>query len=332
MTRNATDPLIIIGAGMAGLSAARLLEEAGQPVLLLDKARGVGGRMATRRLHNGRADHGAQYFTVRDQTFAQGVAEWQEAGLVGEWAHGFATTTEAGPANGYPRYRGMKGMTAVPKHLAETLDVRLQTRVSAVSQENKRWCVETQAGAAFSGRALLLTPPVPQSLALLEAGQVVLPQAIKEDLEQITYNPCLALVAVFAGPSRLPAPGGLRFAEGPIAWIADNHQKGISPGAQTITIHATPEYSEKHWRTNAIILASKLLDAASPWLDEEVIDWQIHRWRYSQPRTTYAGPALFLPGSPPLAFAGDAFGGANVEGAAVSGYAAARALLDALNA
>jgi predicted NAD/FAD-dependent oxidoreductase len=51
----------IIGAGIAGLCAALTLTQAGLKVVIVDKARGVGGRMATRRLGGAVIDHGAQF-------------------------------------------------------------------------------------------------------------------------------------------------------------------------------------------------------------------------------------------------------------------------------
>ena len=329
MNESKADPILVIGAGIAGLTAARLLHEANIPVLVLEKGRGVGGRMATRRIGHGRVDHGAQFFTIRDQQFAKRVTEWQEAGAVSEWGQGFADAKGTRPSGEHFRYRGVDGMTSVPKHLAEDLDIRLQTRITAVSKEKSCWLVQSQSGEIFRGQALFLTSPVPQSLELLETGNVSFPKDIRRELERIDYDPCLALLAVFAGPSRLPAPGGLRFSEGPIAWMADNYQKGISPDAHTVTIHAAPDYSRRYWRTNANVIASKLLEAAAPWLHPEVLDWQIHRWRYSQPVTTYPEQALLLPGPPPLVLAGDALGGPHIEGAFISGYTAAKTLLAA---
>ena len=62
--------LAIIGAGISGLSCADRLREAGFDLVVFDKARGPGGRMATRRVETAQGiahlDHGAQYFTVRD--------------------------------------------------------------------------------------------------------------------------------------------------------------------------------------------------------------------------------------------------------------------------
>jgi len=76
----------VIGAGIAGLTAARTLREQGYDVLVVDKARSVGGRTAVRRHHPFEFDHGAQYFTVRDERFARQVRAWQAAGLVAIWS------------------------------------------------------------------------------------------------------------------------------------------------------------------------------------------------------------------------------------------------------
>ncbi|HEY5747869.1 MAG TPA: FAD-dependent oxidoreductase, partial [Chryseolinea sp.] len=43
--------VVVIGAGLSGLFAAGKLNASGYRVIVLDKGRGVGGRLATRRLH-----------------------------------------------------------------------------------------------------------------------------------------------------------------------------------------------------------------------------------------------------------------------------------------
>ena len=42
--------IAVIGAGMAGLVCAQQLSQAGYSVVVVEKSRGVGGRVATRRL------------------------------------------------------------------------------------------------------------------------------------------------------------------------------------------------------------------------------------------------------------------------------------------
>ena len=147
-----TPSCLIVGAGMAGLTAAAVLQERGWDVVLLDKGRGVGGRMATRRIGGSYFDHGAQFFTVRDSRFREAVARWESGNVVMPWF------TEGG----HVRYRAVNGMTSLTKHLAKTLNVRLETKVQRVNPEHKGWRVFTEAGESSSARALLLTAPAPQ--------------------------------------------------------------------------------------------------------------------------------------------------------------------------
>jgi predicted NAD/FAD-dependent oxidoreductase len=319
---------LIIGAGIAGLLAARTLQAAGVQVTVLDKGRGVGGRMATRRIGGGLCDHGAQFFTARSERFGQLVADWQAAGLAVEWTRGFADPAGVWQNDSYPRYRGAQGMTTVPKFLAQGLDVRLNARAAAVQTDTAGWQVTLEDGARLTSDALILTPPVPQSLDLLKAGGVALSAADHDTLSSIVYHPCIAVMARLDRLSAIPEPGGVQLDAEPIRWIADNTRKGISPDVPTVTIHGAPGFSRDHWEADRQAAGQALLDAAAPWLGSaQVSEWQVHGWRYSQPIATYHAPCLRAEGLPPLIFAGDAFAGPRVEGAALSGLAAADGLL-----
>ena len=65
--------IAIIGAGMAGITAARTLVQAGHRVHIFEKSRSAAGRMSTRETVFGTFDHGTQYFTVRDPRFAKAL-------------------------------------------------------------------------------------------------------------------------------------------------------------------------------------------------------------------------------------------------------------------
>lgn len=318
-----TDPVIILGAGMAGLTAARALQDAGQPVIVLEKGRGVGGRMATRRLGEAVCDHGAQFITAREPVFAERVRQWQAAGALVEWCRGFN-----GADDGHPRYRGRPSMTSTPKLLAAGLPVQLQQRATAIARDKTQWRVATEAGPVFTSTSLVLTPPVPQSLALLKAGGVELPGGIMNSLSAIRYEPCLAVMALLDGPAAVPAPGALQLEAGPVAWLADNHAKGISP-IPCVTIHASGEFSSAHWDDDRDAVGRALIDAVRPWLGaSRVQEFQVHGWRYSRPIQTLPERSILACENPGLVFAGDAFGDARrVEGAALSGLAAAEMVL-----
>ncbi|RMF20886.1 MAG: NAD/FAD-dependent oxidoreductase, partial [Cyanobacteria bacterium J083] len=182
----------------------------------------------------------------------------------------------------------------------------------------------------FQADYLLMTPPLPQSLALLQKSNIVLPPDLQSSLEKITYNKCLAVLAYGEKPSHIPAPGGLNLTGEPLAWLACNQQKGISPQATAITLHAGKEFSENNWENDEQTIVNELLNFAAPWLGSSVVKYQLHRWRYSQPSQIYPKPYVALT-EPALILAGDAFMAPKIEGAFLSGLAAAEYLLNKLS-
>lgn len=315
--------VLIIGAGMAGLSAARALRAAGVPSLLIDKGRGVGGRMATRRVEAATFDHGAQFITARDSRFEALLEEASEAGAAAKWCNGFS-----GNPDGHTRWRGAPGMTGLARHLARGLEIVNGKQVEALRRSERVWRVEMLDGDVWQASAVILTAPVPQSLVLLEKGGVNLSAEWQGRLSSIVYERCLAVMAVLEGPSKLPEPGGLTPVGGSIAWIADNQKKGVS-AEPAVTIHATPEFSLAHWDGDREEAGRLLLEEAAPMLGAGVKSVQVHGWRFSKPIRVDADPCAVLSTEPLLVLAGDSFCGSRVEGAALSGWASAEAVLDA---
>lgn len=315
--------ILIIGAGMAGLLAGHRLTQAGYPVTILDKGRGVGGRMATRRVDEGVFDHGAQYFTARDPRFITFVQEWQRLGLLKIWSQGFYSHPNGLRNNGENRYYAAQGMTQIAKHLAQPLLVHTAQKVTQINQAEGGWQVVTETGQSHTAEVLLLTAPAEQSLALLRSGNYPLPAETQTALEAIQYDPCFAIMALLDRPTQIPAPGGMWVNSANIHWLADNAQKGIS-SQPSITIHATADYTRTHWDLSFDTVARQLLEEAKEWLGEaNVLATSVQRWRYSEPIKLHPTPCLGIASPLPLAFGGDGFGGSRVEGAALSGLALA---------
>ena len=321
---------IVVGAGISGLLAARELRGAGWRVTVLDKGRGVGGRMATRRLDGAAFDHGAQFFTVREERFEKIVEGWISAGAALEWSRGFADASGGANPDGHPRYRGTDGMASVPKHLARGLDVRTGDPVVRVERQGDGWTVSCESGAEFQGGALLLTAPVPQSLELAESGDYALPGDARRELEKVSYDPCLALMVVLEGPSPVPEPGGVQIKGEPLDWIGDNATKGISD-RPALTIHAGPNWSREHFEDDEAKITQELLERAGEQLGSDLrrmtVGTSLARWRYSWVTRPHEEACLVASQDPPLVFCGDAFGKPKVEGASLSGLAAADRLL-----
>jgi renalase len=316
-----TADMLVVGAGISGLVAAAELRRAGLRVLVLDKGRGFGGRLASRRIGDAAFDHGAQFLTAEGPRFAALLEPLIRDGTLVPWKVSASGTSQP------LRWRGEPSMSAVAKRLALGLDVRLETSVSGLRRAGERWCVETATGGRFTADAVVLTPPLPQSLALLDEGGFVLPAGLRPQLEAVDYDRSIAVLAVLEGPSQLPSDGGtVTPTEGPIAWIADNRTKGISR-TPAVTIHATPGFSLEHWDDERVEAGRRLLDAAAPWLGVGVREFQVHGWRFGRPRIWHPETCVRVSDTPPLILAGDAFGGPRAEDAANSGWAAAAMLL-----
>jgi len=314
--------ILIIGAGISGLLCATELQQRGFSVRVLDKGRGLGGRMATRRMAGGRLDHGAQYFTVRDARLQSYVDQWLAAGVLKEW---FRHLPEDTNPEGYPRYCGIDGMTDVPKHLAKDLDVRNSQQVTELARDTDVWMARTASGDTFLARHLVITAPLPQALNLLEMTGLRYANSKTEALRAVRYEKGLSTLAILDGPSGIAAPGGIKILEAPLTWIGDNQQKGISPSVSAITIHADADFAEKYWDSPDEIRGPLMLAAAEPYIKANVVEYNCHRWGFTTPINPW--PEMYYQNKGlKLTLAGDAFGGARIEGAALSGIEAAAAV------
>jgi predicted NAD/FAD-dependent oxidoreductase len=323
-------------------------------VVVLEKSRGVGGRMATRRVGEAICDHGAQFFTVRGEAFGGMVSEANEAGSVVKWCEGFSQAasvdaTVVPATDGHARWRGSSGMTDLPKRLAAQLPpdrcvLRTNVKVAAIGVDRGRVRISLAPGpeagepTTLHAAAAIVTSPVPQSLDLFTAGGLLAPGGllaadggiapdVHQQLATVTYDPSFALMLVLNRASLVPPPGGIQFAGGPISWLADNQQKGIS-AVPAVTVHASGGFSRQHFDDPPEQVAAALIDLVRPWIDGDsapaIVEQSLHRWKFATPTTIIPEPMVAAVTSPPIVCCGDAFGGPKVEGAASSGLAAGR--------
>jgi len=307
---------LVVGAGLSGLLIARQLRAAGRTVQVLEKSRGPGGRLATKRVGEAVFDSGAQFLTAKDPRFVALTEAWHRAGCLTAWPEG--------PAH---RWIGRPTMNTLGRALAAGAAMVPEAKVLAARREPDGWVVEVENQPARRARTLVLTAPAPQSLALLAAGGVDLPPDLAAQLAGLQYHPCLALLLTLAGPSAVPA-GGLAFAgDGPVRWIADNTRKGVAPGVPAaITVHLGRAFSVAHYHEPEALLLSRVQPEIAGLLGSAVVHTALHRWKFSEPAACHHAPCVWQP-ELRLGLAGDAFGGPKVEGAAVSAFALADQML-----
>lgn len=289
--------------------------------------------MATRRIEHARQnalfDHGAQFFTARSPEFQAEVARWSARGLAGPWFHGQSTLHQDGSVeakgDGHPRLCCPRGMASIAKYLAQSLDVRTGARITRLQHQDGVWSLRAAEEEAVRARALVLTPPVPQSLELLETSGIAVPPEARASLEAMRYERCIALMLWLSEPLQLPGEGALYARTERLSWLADNTRKGLSE-VPALTLHGSPGWSERNWEASDEVVTQELSQAARPFWSGEIVASSVARWKFSKPIAPREDGCQAWPAQS-LVFAGDAFGGAKIEGAWTSGRSAAQAVL-----
>ncbi|MFV8834262.1 NAD(P)/FAD-dependent oxidoreductase [Aquisalimonas sp. APHAB1-3] len=317
--------VVVVGAGLAGLSCARLLHTAGVDVTVLEKSRGPGGRLTTRRRDDWQGDLGAQYFTARDPEFVESVAEWQEAGVAAPW-HGRLVRLHGADnrdvADGQRRWVGVPRMSAITRWLASDLDVRPQTRVTGLRRGGAGWQLDTDEGGRLDevDQVVLAVPP-PQAEPLLRPHVPSLAAAARSARMQSCW------AAVFRGLEPAPAFDAAFVMEHPLRWVARDGSKPGRGNSGIWVAHGSGGWSDARMVMEpddvAPELAAALADTLGLSASPEVLS--VHRWRYSQcvePLTD----GYLLDTESGLAACGDWCNGDRVEGACLSGQRLARAL------
>ena len=318
----------VIGAGWAGLSAATALTAAGVDVVVVEKARGPGGRCSTRRQGDFAFDHGGQYFTARSPGFAAAVQDWKDQGLVAPWAPRvtvFGRRPENAGTTPNERLVGVPGMNAVLKHLSVGLDCRFGWRAARLQRESDHWLIlRDNQQDDIRARSLLLTAPPEQSAELL-AGH----SALAETAAAVPMNPCWALMLGFE--QALATDFDAAFDnDGPLSWLARNSAKPGRTGEAWL-LHAEPEWSRQHLEAEPTWVAEQLLTAFQARVPIAVEQppalISAHRWRYALAPAPLNQDCL-CDAEQRLVLAGDWCAGNRIEGAWTSGRAAAKLLLN----
>jgi predicted NAD/FAD-dependent oxidoreductase len=322
----------VVGAGIAGLAAARTLQDHGHQVTVFEKSRGPGGRCATRRYGDIGFDHGAQYFTARDPAFRRAVDAWQEVGIVTTWPARMATVVDGriSPSpDDQQRFVAVPGMNALGKHLAADLDVQQQIRVAPPQREATGWLLRSDEDKVLGTfDALIIATPAPQAVPLLQPHA----PALARIAEGIVYDPMWAAMLHVDGDDPVGFDG-LFVKHGPIGWAARNHGKPGRQGTAWI-VHASAAWSREHLDRGQDTVAAQLGRALADLLGlapAQVRPTGAHRWLYSLASNPLRSGTLWQTDIQ-LAACGDWCSGARIEGAYLSGIAAAGRVLADLHA
>jgi renalase len=324
----------IIGAGMAGLVCAQQLSQAGYSVLVVEKSRGLGGRVATRRLHDTFADHGACYLKPKDELMTQFVELLCHHDVLKVWEGVFieksalsdGITSE--PTGG--RYIAPQGMSSIAKFLAQGLNILLNQRVIAINQTPEKWCLTLEQGnEEITAKALVIAIPAPQAFFLLQPLASIIDTKFLNKLASVEYFPSLSVMAGYSSTCQpLPEWNAVTLLSEILVWIGYDSSKRINASQPIFVVQSNLNFAQTHLETPDLQpVGQQMLQVAAdavkfPWLSNP--EWmQVHRWRYAFPKNPLEKTFLTAETSLLLVCCGDWCGGNLIAGAMHSGIAAA---------
>ena len=330
--------VVVVGAGLSGLSCARALAAAGRSVLVLDRARGVGGRCATHRLEGMPFDIGLAFLHGRDPEFLAAARETPSRRIEG-WP--LAVQGTGRPCQpeafqvGEQRFALVDGVKAFAKHLAREIPLRLEARVDRLVLDGPVPGLVLERGEPIRARHLVLALAPEQVLRLLDLAGA-LPRSlasVRALLESSSSEPSLSLSALY--PAGTPVPSW-------DAWYPDEsralqfigHESGKrdAPPGLGLLFQARPGWSRQHlddlrWPEALLAEAGRVV---GPWASRPVAT-HVHRWSFARTdlASELSGPVLVrLPAGGSLGFCGDRFApGGGAEAAWISGRELGRRLV-----
>lgn len=322
--------IAIIGAGIGGLALAQALAGAHE-VVVFEKGRGVGGRMATRYADGFAFDHGAQYFTARDPAFVALLAPMIASGAVAPWSGPIANIADDGTMRlAAPRdvhYVGARHMNSFAKALAGNVTVRTGVDVAPLPQRHgDGWALSDSDGVALGQFDWVISSTTPhQTMALFGAHG-----PLDGPLTGARMLPCYALMLGFAKPI-VREWVMARLASGPLALVAINSSKpGRDGQAGALVAHSTSDWAAAHLdddpADNQAALERAVAEAIG--VDPATARFRaLHRWKSAR-LAQDQNAAPYIDRARGLAASGDWTTGSRVENVVLSALALAAMIGD----
>ncbi|MGP1386181.1 MAG: NAD(P)/FAD-dependent oxidoreductase [Thainema sp.] len=346
----------VIGAGLAGLTCARQLQHSGLTVEVFDKSRGLGGRLATRRIQSAWMDHGVRYWQAQGeqsqsllrillnhdilQPWRGSIGKWEQSGPV------MSLNQDADQSDGI--YVSPVGLTAIAKLIAQDLTIHRNRRATAIAptslgqSSSGQWQIQfassSDAENLACAKAVVLAVPAPQALPLLAPlVKDGLSPDVPQHIQSVAFDPCISVMAGYASAQvtedaqLLRQWQALQLMDHPmLSWISLEQSKAHQSEQPLLLLQSTATFAKRYLDADDLQSAGAELLAALAELDRPEWanpDWmQAHRWRYAFTRQPLGKACLAVSVPLPLICCGDWCLGNSIEDALQSGVTAATQL------
>jgi hypothetical protein len=324
--------IAIIGAGLSGLTLATILKDYAD-ITIFEKARGVSGRMSTRRAEPYFFDHGAQFFKTRSDAFRSFISPMIKGGIIERWDARFVEfennnivqRRQWGAKN--PHYVGVPGMNAIAKYLSRGLDIRLGTRVLSMQKKQHKWHLTDDQGNKLGDYDWVIsTIPATQAAELLPPSL-----SCHSTIKKTKMKGCFSLMLGFEHDLQLEFDAAL-VRDADISWISVNSSKPARNDAYCLLVHSTNQWADSHMDDDRNQVLADLCQKTSNIIGHDMSmahHKAVHGWRYANIEKQ-SGDSYFIDRKEHVGVCGDWFIQGRVEEAFTSGFGLANKVLGEL--
>ena len=305
---------VVVGGGISGSKMVDLLSRQGEKVLLLEKSRGLGGRLCTRYTPFGKFQHGAQFFTIRNAEFYEEITPYIQNAECKEWGPlGYLKDGIWQKATSTPRYVFVNSTSTLCSHWAKQAEVCLTAQVQSLSFD-QIWRIHLQDGQVYTAKKLVLSMPLEQAKSLL-------PIEVELPLVQEWH---LGASVMFYSKKPLHLPNGFvgGFVNGsPIRFVANQESKQNSDERQAWVLVLNEEWAQSHWKQEGLLRhwLHHCQDIFGESIDESLVEWStVHFWKFAELKKSQ-GQQQWYP-QYQLGLVGESFQGGRIEGAYLSAH------------
>ena len=313
--------IAIIGAGMCGLSCGNYLHKKGFDVTIFEKSRGVGGRMATKRIDDDLSvDHGAQYVTANSPYFKNFLDECISNGYASYWN---PSGMDIHYLNKNKIFVGVPGMNNLVKIFSKNLKINFSYKVEKIQRKNNKWNISSENNELKEKFDLVVFAiPAKQVIDIISQDEILV-----NELSKVVIDPCWSLILVTQ--KKLGCNDYNRFDDSNFASVVYNGSKPKrNKEVNSYIVHTRPEWTKKNLFLEPYDVELKICNALSSKLKEDLDIKYIkaHRWLYAQTKKPL-GKSFLSSKDSSLFIGGDWCLGANAESAFISGLEIAKFII-----
>lgn len=326
--------IAIIGCGMSGLTLAYELKDHAD-VVVFEKSRGVGGRIASRRYKDLSFDHGAQFFTIQTESFYNFLEPLIKNSQIKRWDADFANLDGKSVIKqyqwdkNYPHYVGVPSMNSIAKFLSKDLDIRLQKTVVSLKKEDLWTLYDDQGNDLGTFDWVISTAPPKQSAEILPKEV-----SFHKKFEEVKMQGCFSLMLVFPDKSIQKTWDVALVKNSKFSWISWNHTKPGRNAQPSIVALSSNEWADQNIDRDKNDVKKELCKELSEILnvsiEEKAIHSDLHLWRYANLPKQKEANRYLMDSEKQLASCGDWCLHGRIEAAFTSGYELATVLKERL--